>query len=223
MMVPRYTTVKIAPSLLAADFTRFGEEVQRIVHAGADLLHLDVMDGEFVPNFAISPLTIAALRQLTDVPFDVHIMVNQPLRYVDALVDAGADFITFHIESADEPMQTIRAIKARNIRAGLALSPKTPVETVTPYLPEVDLVLTMSVEPGQGGQKFQPTALEKISALTRMIQALDLSIELSVDGGITPEVAPLAIHSGATILVAGTAIFGSAAPENVIEKLRRLS
>ncbi len=214
--------VKIAPSLLAADFSRFGEEVERIVRAGADMLHFDVMDGEFVPNFAISPQTIAALRKLTDVPFDVHIMVMHPLRYIDVLASAGADFITFHIESADDTIATIEAIKTRGIQAGLALSPQTPVEAIVPYLSELDLVLPMSVEPGCGGQKFQQVTLEKIASLGRMIQSRHLSLELSVDGGVTPEIAPLAVRSGATILVAGTAIFGSAYPEDVIKKLGHL-
>ena len=184
------------------------------------MLHFDVMDGEFVPNFAISPPFIAAVREITDVPFDVHIMVTHPLRYIDALATAGADLITFHIESADKPDEVISAIKAHGIKPGLALCPKTPVSSVTPYLSDIDLVLPMSVEPGFGGQPFQQNTLEKIATLHRMGQEMTVLPEISVDGGVTTEIAPLAIHRGATVLVAGTAIFRSQQPETIIQKLR---
>ena len=214
--------IKIAPSLLASDFSRFGEEVERIVDAGADLLHFDVMDGEFVPNFGISPLMISAVRQLTDVPFDVHIMVTHPLRYIDALVDAGADMITFHIESDDEPYAVISAIKAHDIKAGIAFSPKTDTKEVVPFLSDLDLVLPMSVEPGFGGQTFLPNTLEKIDSLHKHIQKIDASPDISVDGGVTTEIGPLAADCGATILVAGTAIFRSDQPDKVIKRFRSL-
>jgi ribulose-phosphate 3-epimerase len=184
------------------------------------MLHFDVMDGEFVPNFAISPPFIAAVREITDVPFDVHIMVMHPLRYIDALAAAGADLITFHIESVDEPNDVISAIKARGLKPGLAFCPKTPVSAVTPYLSDIELVLPMSVEPGFGGQSFQQDTLEKIAILHRMVQEMTQSLDISVDGGVTTEIAPLAIHRGATILVAGTAIFRSQQPETIIQKLR---
>lgn len=213
-------TPKIAPSLLAADFSRMGEEVQRVVDAGADLLHFDVMDGEFVPNFGISPLLIAAVREKTNVPFDVHIMVTHPLRYIDKLVESGADMITFHIESDDEPYATISAVKAYNKKVGLAFSPKTPIEAVLPYLADIDLVLPMSVEPGFGGQVFIPDTLEKIQTLNQKIQELENTPEISVDGGVTVEIAPEAVKKGVTILVAGSAIFKSEQPKNVIDRLR---
>jgi ribulose-phosphate 3-epimerase len=184
------------------------------------MLHFDVMDGEFVPNFAISPPFIAAVRDITDVPFDVHIMVMHPLRYIDALAAAGADLITFHIESVDEPNDVISAIKARGLKPGLAFCPKTPVSAVTPYLSDIDLVLPMSVEPGFGGQLFRQDTLEKIATLHQMVQEMTQSLDISVDGGVTIEIAPLAIHRGATILVAGTAIFRSQQPETIIQKLR---
>ena len=178
------------------------------------------MDGEFVPNFGISPPFIAAVRQITQVAFDVHIMVTHPLRYIDALAAAGADIITFHIESKDNPETVIAKIKAHGLKSGLALSPKTPISAVIPYLSDIDLVLPMSVEPGFGGQTFQHNTLEKIAELHQMAPKLKQSFEISVDGGVTTEIAPLAIRRGATILVAGTAIFRSENPEAVIEKLR---
>ena len=206
--------------MLAADFSRLGEEVKRIVDAGADMLHFDVMDGEFVPNFGISPPFIAAVRQITQIPFDVHIMVTHPLRYINALAAAGADFITFHIESADEPNEVISAIKAHGLKPGLAFSPKTLTSAVTPYLSDIDLVLPMSVEPGFGGQAFQQGTLQKITELQQITPTLERPLDISVDGGVTTEIAPLAIQQGVTVLVAGTAVFRSQQPEAVIEKLR---
>ena len=191
-----------------------------MIDAGADMLHFDVMDGAFVPNFGISPPFIAAVRQITPIPFDVHIMVTHPLRYIEALAEAGADFITFHIESADVPSEVISAIKTHGIKPGLAFSPKTPITAVTPYLSEINLVLPMSVEPGFGGQTFQHGTLGKIAELHQILQKSKQPIDISVDGGVTTEIAPLAIRQGATLLVAGTAIFRSQQPETVIEKLR---
>ena len=184
------------------------------------MLHFDIMDGEFVSNFAISPPFIAAVREITDVPFDVHIMVTHPLRYIDALAAAGADLMTFHIESDDKPDEVISAIKAHGLKPGLALCPKTPVSSVTPYLSDIDLVLPMSVEPGFGGQPFQRNTLEKIATLHQIVQEMALPLDISVDGGVTTEIAPLTIHRGATILVAGTAIFRSQQPEAIIQQLR---
>ena len=191
-----------------------------MVEAGADMLHFDVMDGEFVPSFGISPPFIAAVRQITEIPFDVHIMVTHPLHYIDALAEAGADLITFHIESADEPSEVISTIKDHGLKPGLAFSPKTPTTAVTPYLSEINLVLPMSVEPGFGGQTFQPDTFEKIAELHEITQESNLQFDISVDGGVSTEIAPHAIRQGATILVAGTAVFRSQQPEAVIEKLR---
>ena len=213
---------KIAPSLLAADFSRFGEEVERIVAAGADLLHFDVMDGEFVPNFGISPLLIGSVRQKTDIPFDVHIMVTHPLRYIDALADVGSDIITFHIESNDDPYAVIKAIRTREIKVGIAFSPKSPTEVVKPFLSDIDLVLPMSVEPGFGGQVFILNTLVKIDELHHHINGIENLVDISVDGGVTVETGPSAARKGATILVAGTAIFKCDNPKDTMNKLRTI-
>jgi len=213
-------TPKISPSLLAADFSCFGDEVERVTQAGADLLHFDVMDGVLVPNFGISPPLIAAVRNRTELVFDVHIMVTHPLSYIEALVDAGADIITFHIESHDDPNAVIETIKRHNVSVGIAYSPNTKTEVITPYLSCIDLILPMSVEPGFGGQSFLPNTFEKIKELNYLIKDLDNTPDISVDGGVTTEISPLAIQNGATILVAGTAIFKSHNPQEIIEKLR---
>jgi ribulose-phosphate 3-epimerase len=211
---------KIAPSMLAADFSQLGEEVQRVADAGADLIHLDVMDGHFVPNLTMGPRLIGALRQYTAIPFDVHLMITHPQNYIDAFADAGADLITFHSELGGQVEAVIEQIKARGIKAGVALRPKTPISVVAPYLPTLDLVLLMSVEPGFGGQQFMMSTLEKLDHLRAMIQTQDVTVEIEVDGGINRENAGLVRSRGATILVAGTAIFGSNDVREAIDALR---
>ena len=211
---------KIAPSMLAADFSQLGEEVQRVADAGADLIHLDVMDGHFVPNLTMGPRLIGALRQYTAIPFDVHLMITHPQNYIDAFADAGADLITFHSELGGQVEAVIDQIKARGIKVGVALRPKTPISAVTPYLPALDLVLLMSVEPGFGGQQFMMSTLEKLDHLRAMIQTQDVTVEIEVDGGINRENAGLVRSRGATILVAGTAIFGSNDVREAIDALR---
>jgi ribulose-phosphate 3-epimerase len=211
---------KIAPSMLAADFSQLGEEVQRVADAGADLIHLDVMDGHFVPNLTMGPRLIGALRQYTAIPFDVHLMITHPQNYIDAFADAGADLITFHSELGGQVEAVIEQIKARGIKVGVALRPKTPISVVAPYLPTLDLVLLMSVEPGFGGQQFMMSTLEKLDHLRAMIQTQDVTVEIEVDGGINRENAGLVRSRGATILVAGTAIFGSNDVREAIDALR---
>ena len=197
--------VKIAPSILSADFARLGEEVEKLTQAGADLIHLDVMDGHFVPNLSIGPQVVAALRKHTNLIFDVHLMIESPEKYVEAFANAGADWITVHIEACSEnATNVISLIKQRKLMAGLALNPNTPASTIFPYLSMIDLVLLMTVNPGFGAQKFMPEVVPKIYELRE--KAGD-AVEIAVDGGINVNTAPIAAKAGANIFIAGTAIF----------------
>ena len=211
---------KIAPSMLAADFSRLGEEIQRVAEAGADLIHLDVMDGHFVPNLTMGPQLIGSLRKYTALPFDVHLMITHPQNYIDAFADAGAGIITFHTELDGQLDTVIQQIKARGIKVGMALRPKTPISAVASYLSDLDLVLLMSVEPGFGGQQFMMDTLERLDQLQAMIQTQGVTVEVEVDGGINRENAGLVRSRGATILVAGTAILGSDDVREAINALR---
>ena len=212
--------IKIAPSILASDFSRLGEEICRVVEAGADFIHFDVMDGHFVPNLTMGPQLIKSVKQYTDCPFDVHLMITRPQDYINDFADAGADLITFHVEIEGSIETIIDLIKTRGVKAGLALRPNTPVASIFPYLAELDLVLPMSVEPGFGGQKFLMSALNKIDSLRERIFELRCDALIEVDGGINLETAPLVVNRGATVLVAGTAIFGSRNPSETIRALR---
>ena len=203
--------ITIAPSLLAADFGRLRDEVAAIEAAGADWLHLDVMDGHFVPNISFGPVVLAALRQHTTLPFDVHLMIAPVDAYVRAFADAGADNISFHPEAGPNPHRTLQLIRSLGKQAGLVLNPATPPESIAWMLDLADIVLVMSVNPGFGGQQFLPSQLRKIAALRDMIDASGRPIALAVDGGITPATAPAVIAAGADTLIAGTAVF--AAPD----------
>ena len=214
--------VRVAPSILSADFARLGEEVRAVSDAGADYIHIDVMDGHFVPNITIGPAVVAALRPHSELPFDVHLMISPSDPYVPAFADAGADIITVHPEAGAHLHRTIQLIKSLGKKAGVALNPATPVEAVMQVLDDVDLVLVMSVNPGFGGQSFIPGALDKIAALRRAIDAAGRNIDLEVDGGVNFETAPQVSAAGADVLVAGAATFrgGPAAYAENIARLR---
>jgi len=200
-------SVKIAPSILSADFARLGEEVRAVTGAGADYIHIDVMDGHFVPNITIGPLVVKALRPHSDLTFDVHLMIAPVDPYVEAFAEAGADIITVHPEAGAHLHRTLQMIRGCGKKAGVSLNPATPVEAIENVIDDVDLILVMSVNPGFGGQKFIESQLAKIERLRAMIDATGRHIDLEVDGGITTETAPRAIAAGADVLVAGTATF----------------
>ena len=214
--------IKVAPSILSADFARLGEEVAAVEKAGADWLHVDVMDGRFVPNITLGPPIVKAIRRVTKLPLDVHLMIVEPERYVDSFAEAGADTITIHVEACTHLHRTLAHIQSLGKRAGVVLNPSTHEDTLRYVIDVADLVLVMSVNPGFGGQSFIREVLPKVKAIRAMIDATGRAIDLEIDGGITKETAPEAIAAGARVLVAGSAVFngGEAGYESAIAALR---
>lgn len=210
----------VAPSLLAADFSDLKGEIKRMEEAGANYLHLDVMDGHFVPNISYGAPVISSIRKHTQLIFDVHLMISDPLKYVDSFIKAGADIITFHYEAVESPMDVLKAIQAKHIPCGIAISPKTPVDAVLPFVGVADMILVMTVEPGFGGQSFMPECLDKVRILRREALARGIDLAIEVDGGINGDNAVHCTEAGANILVAGSSLFKTKKPKTVIQQMR---
>ncbi|MBR6680280.1 MAG: ribulose-phosphate 3-epimerase [Clostridia bacterium] len=212
----------ISPSVLAADFSVLGAELDKVAKAGAQYIHLDVMDGIFVPNISFGPPVISSLRKKSEVVFDVHLMITDPIRYIDDYVKAGADIITIHYESCENPLEVVRYIRSKGVSPCVSIKPETPPEVLFDMMNELDMVLVMTVEPGFGGQKMIPEMVAKVRVLRDHIEKNGLSVNIEVDGGITPENAPQVIDAGANVIVAGSAIFRADDPKAVIEKIKAL-
>lgn len=214
--------IRVAPSLLSADFTKLRQEISEVEAAGADLLHLDIMDGRFVPNLTFGPLLVEAVNRMTALPLDVHLMILEPLKLAPAFVRAGADLLVVHHEAVADLPGTLNELRRLGVRAGFSLNPETELEAVISYLPLADQVLIMSVHPGFGGQKFLPLALEKVRRIKEIKDRDNLKTEIAIDGGINQETAPLAVAAGAEVLVAGAAIFGASDRVGMVKFLKGL-
>ncbi len=212
--------ILVAPSILAANFADLGNEIARVEKAGADIIHVDIMDGHFVPNLTIGPPVVQAIRKTSKLPFDVHLMLSNPKMFVKPFADAGADHITIHVECSDNIEDTIREIRSFGCSAGLSLKPKTPAEELIPYLDKIDLVLVMTVEPGFGGQSFMADMMQKTRAIRNAIRKLGKNIHLEVDGGVDGRTVFTVAEAGANMIVAGTSVFR--APEGAAEAIRKL-
>ena len=212
--------VRIAPSILSADFGRLADEVKAAEAAGADLIHVDVMDGRFVPNLTLGPVVVEAVRRATKLPLDVHLMIVEPERYVDAFVKAGANLVSVHVEVSPHLHRTLEQIRHAGAKPSVVLNPSTPIDHIEEVLENVDMVLLMSVNPGFGGQSFIPRTLDKIRRLKAMIQSRQLKVDIEVDGGVHPDNAHSIVEAGADILVAGSAVFGAKDYRAAIQALR---
>ena len=212
--------IKIVPSLLSADFSKMGEEVARMERAGADLLHLDVMDGVFVPNITFGPKMVKDIRKVTKLPLDVHLMIVEPKKYVEAFVDAGADYVTIHVEAAGKLAETLKQIKAAGAKCGAVISPDTPVSKIEPALEYSDMVLLMSVYPGFGGQKFIDKSLDRLRELSALAAKTGHNIDIEIDGGITLDNIAAVKAAGANVIVAGNTVFGAVNAGDMIKRLR---
>jgi ribulose-phosphate 3-epimerase len=212
--------IKIAPSILSANFAYLADEIRKVETAGADMLHIDVMDGHFVPNITFGPPVVAALRKVTNLPFDVHLMIDNPQDYIDSFAQAGADMITVHTEATCHVHRLIQQIKSRDIQAGISLNPGTPLSCAEELFNDVDMILLMTVNPGFGGQKFINSSISKIKRLKELITQRGLTIDIEVDGGINTATAAPVIEAGATILVAGSAVYGAADIAAAVSSLR---
>jgi ribulose-phosphate 3-epimerase len=199
--------IKIAPSILSADFSKLGEEIKDVERGGADYIHVDVMDGHFVPNITIGPLIVEAIRPVTKLPLDVHLMIENPDQYIEAFAKAGADYITVHVEASKHLHRTIQLIKSFGVKAGVVLNPATPVETIQHVIADVDMVLLMTVNPGFGGQAFIHSVLPKITQVKELASISNPTLEIEIDGGVNEQTAKLCIEAGATVLVAGSAVY----------------
>ncbi|CQR74568.1 Ribulose-phosphate 3-epimerase [Sporomusa ovata DSM 2662] len=216
------TMIKVAPSILSADFSQLANEIIKIEKAGADWVHIDVMDGHFVPNLTFGPPVVAAIRKVTKLPFDVHLMVTNPQDLIEPFIRAGADIITVHAETAPHLHRLLQTIKEHGKKAGVSLNPSTPLAVVKEVLDDLDMILIMSVNPGFGGQKFIPGAIDKIARLRSKIEQRKLTIDIEVDGGINASTARQVIAAGATILVAGSAVYGAEDMTQAIKDIRGL-
>jgi len=212
---------RICPSILSADFSRLGDEIARVTRAGADFLHVDVMDGQFVPNLTFGPILVQAMRRLTPIPLDVHLMIVDPLRFLDEFAEAGADHLIVHVEAVEDPVVASRRIRARGLRAGLSIKPATPLPRLLGALSGCDIALVMTVEPGRGGQAFLDGSEERIATVRAAIDDAKLDCLLGVDGGIDPTTAPRAARAGADTFIAGHSIFHAPDPAAALQTLRR--
>jgi len=212
---------RICPSILSADFSRLGDEIATVARAGADFLHVDVMDGQFVPDLTFGPILVSAMRRLTSLPLDVHLMIVEPLRHLEAFAKAGADHLIVHLETVQDPVRSLREIRSRGLRAGLSIKPETPLDRYLEALPECDIALVMTVEPGRGGQPFLEGSEKRIAAVREAIDRAGLACLLGVDGGIKPETAARAARAGADTFIAGHSIFSTPDPPEALRALRQ--